>query len=81
MRLNHVNEENCEKYGRDPEKVEQLARRLKSVADACEREQISIFAGCFGGLVLRAWEGCGQGQSDNLADSISSNCDGGDGGD
>jgi hypothetical protein len=79
-RFRHASEDNCERLGYDPVKVEALARRLKSVADDARKAHILIFAGCFGGLTLRPMYEC-PAAADILAGHIASNCDGGDGGD
>lgn len=80
MIYRHAEEEVCEKFDIDPDRVETLARKLKKVADECRKEGILIFAGTFGGLVFRP-SGHAHSADNNLADGIAFNCDGGDGGD
>lgn len=75
----YINEENCDRMGHDPQKVSRLANRLKKIADDCSKEGIMIFAGCYGGLQLRPK--AEPFADNNLAQGISYNCDGGDGGD
>lgn len=74
-----VDLEKCAELGLDASKVRNLASRLQRVANDARKMQLLIYAGCFGGLTLRSHQD--QGKSGVVADNISHNCDGGDGGD
>lgn len=78
-----VEEDVCERFGLDPVQVGRLARRLKAVAKDCDDLGLIIFAGCFGGIVLRPSVSIGGTicATENLTLSLGDNCDGGDGGD
>ena len=83
MKFNYTEEDQCIEHGFDPEKVEKVARSIAKAAKEADKLGLMLFAGCFGGLVLRPKyrDECDPGKADNLTSSLGRNCDGGDGGD